>query len=107
MMESKHFNGTTGKDEITRQWKVQGVEQLRVLKHRDTKKTRILMKLKVNGRVVLNAGLQKSLTYELASSKVVRVPVATESKVESWTIQVGKEEDANELAKLLEENKAN
>ncbi|KAL9641288.1 MAG: hypothetical protein Q9204_000137 [Flavoplaca sp. TL-2023a] len=107
MMESKHFNGTTGKEEITRQWKVQGVEQLRVLKHRDTKKTRILMKLKVNGRVVLNAGLQKSLTYELASPKVVRVPVATESKVESWTIQVGKEEDAKELAKLLEENKAN
>ena len=107
MMESKHFNGTTGKDEITRQWKVQGVEQLRILKHRDTKKTRILMKLKVNGRVVLNAGLQKSLTYELASPKVVRVPVATESKVESWTIQVGKEEDAKELAKLLEENKAN
>ncbi|KAL8769158.1 MAG: hypothetical protein Q9209_004792 [Squamulea sp. 1 TL-2023] len=105
--ESKHFNATTGKDEITRNWALQGFEQFRILKHRDTKKTRMLMKLKVNGRVILNAGLQKSLNYVLATSKTVRVPVPTESKVESWTIQVGKEADAKELVRLLEENKAN
>ncbi|KAL8675175.1 MAG: hypothetical protein Q9168_000428 [Polycauliona sp. 1 TL-2023] len=107
MTESKHFNPTTEKEEVTRQWTLQGVEQFRVLKHRSTKKTRMLMKLKVNGRVILNAGLEKSLSYVLASSKVVRVPVPTETKVESWSIQVGKEDDAKELARLLEENKAN
>ena len=105
--ESKHFNATTGKDEVTRPWVLQGAEQFRILKHRETKKTRMLMKLKVNGRVILNAGLEKSLNYVLASSKTVRVPVPTEAKVESWTIQVGKEADAKELARLLEENKAN
>ncbi|KAL8909258.1 MAG: hypothetical protein Q9171_005114 [Xanthocarpia ochracea] len=105
--ESKHFNATTGKDEVTRPWVLQGAEQFRILKHRETKKTRMLMKLKVNGRVILNAGLEKSLNYVLASSKTVRVPVPTETKVESWTIQVGKEADAKELARLLEENKAN
>ncbi|KAL8919322.1 MAG: hypothetical protein Q9172_005043 [Xanthocarpia lactea] len=105
--ESKHFNATTGKDEITRPWVLQGAEQFRILKNRETKKTRMLMKLKVNGRVILNAGLEKSLNYVLASSKTVRVPVPTEAKVESWTIQVGKEADAKELARLLEENKAN
>ncbi|KAL8785185.1 MAG: hypothetical protein Q9213_003532 [Squamulea squamosa] len=103
--ESKHFNATTGKDEVTRNWVLQGHEQFRILKHRDTKKTRMLMKLKVNGRVILNAGLQKSLNYVLATPKTIRVPVPTESKVESWTIQVGKEADAKELVRLLEENK--
>ncbi|KAL8850587.1 MAG: hypothetical protein Q9221_004457 [Calogaya cf. arnoldii] len=107
LTESKHFNAQTGKDEVTRKWTVQGAEQFRVLKNRVTNKTRMLMKLKVNGRVILNAGLEKSLSYVLASTKVVRVPVPTESKVESWTIQFGKEVDAKELARLLEENKAN
>ncbi|KAL8759153.1 MAG: hypothetical protein Q9199_000973 [Rusavskia elegans] len=107
LTESKHFNATTGKDEVTRQLTLQGVEQFRILRHRETKKTRMLMKLKVNGRVILNAGLDKSLGYTLGSSKAVRVPVPTEGKVESWTIQVGKEADAKELARLLEENKAN
>ncbi|KAI4255193.1 MAG: hypothetical protein L6R42_006848, partial [Xanthoria sp. 1 TBL-2021] len=102
-----HFNATTGKDEVTRQLTLQGVEQFRILRHRETKKTRMLMKLKVNGRVILNAGLDKSLGYALGSSKAVRVPVPAEGKVESWTIQVGKEADAKELARLLEENKAN
>ncbi|CAO1605501.1 hypothetical protein XANCAGTX0491_009018 [Xanthoria calcicola] len=107
LTESKHFNAALGKDEITRQWTVQGVEQFRLLQNRETKKTRMLMKLKVNGRVILNAGLDKSLSYAIGSPKVVRVPVPTESKVESWTIQVGQEAAAQELARLLEENKAN
>ncbi|KAL9001005.1 MAG: hypothetical protein Q9169_000489 [Polycauliona sp. 2 TL-2023] len=107
LTESKYFNATTGKEDVTRQWTVQGVEQFRILQNRTTKKTRMLIKLKVNGRVILNAGLDKSLNYTLASSKVVRVPVPTENKVESWTIQVGKENDAKELARLLEENKGN
>ncbi|KAL8807457.1 MAG: hypothetical protein Q9223_001241 [Gallowayella weberi] len=107
LTHTKSFNATTGKDETARKWVLQGVEQLRILKHRDTKKTRMLMKLKVNGRIILNAGLQKSLNYELASAKTVRVPVPTESKVESWTITFGQEADAKELVRLLEENKSN
>lgn len=107
LTESKHFDATTGKDEISRKWVLQGLEQLRILKHRDTKKTRMLMKLKLNGRVILNTGLQESLDYELASAKTVRVPVPTKTKVESWTITFGKEADAKEFVRLLEENKAN
>ncbi|KAL8685702.1 MAG: hypothetical protein Q9224_005712, partial [Gallowayella concinna] len=107
LTEYKLFSTRTKKDEIGRKWVLQGVEQFRILKHRDTKKTRMLMKLKLNGRVILNAGLQKSLNYELASTKTVRVPVATESKVEFWTITFGQEVDAKELVRLLEENKSN
>ncbi|KAL8729636.1 MAG: hypothetical protein Q9166_004585 [cf. Caloplaca sp. 2 TL-2023] len=106
LTDSKNFDATTGKEEMTKKWVMQGREQFRVLKHRDTKKTRMLMKLKVNGRVILNAGLQKSLAYVLAEPKKVRIPVPTGTKVESWLVQVGKEADAEKLVSLLEENKA-
>ena len=90
----------------THRWELQGNEQLRVLKHRETNKTRMVMKLKVNGRVVLNAGLQKSLSYVLAAPKKVRMPVAANGKVETWMVTFGKEDDAKSLVSALEENKA-
>ncbi|KAL8741733.1 MAG: hypothetical protein Q9184_008349, partial [Pyrenodesmia sp. 2 TL-2023] len=86
-------------------WVLKGTEQFRVLKHRETNKTRMLMRLK-NGRVILNAGLQSSLSYEHAGPKKVKTPVPSNGKVETWQAMVGKDEDAKKLAAVLEENKA-
>lgn len=97
---------STGADKASHRWVLQGNEQFRVLKHRDTNKTRMVMKLKVNGRVILNAGLQESLSYVLAAPKKVRVPVPINGKVETWLVSFGKEEDAKTLVSALEENKA-
>ncbi|KAL8874021.1 MAG: hypothetical protein Q9174_000587 [Haloplaca sp. 1 TL-2023] len=103
----KTRNPQTGKEEHSHKWITRGHEQFRVLKNRETKKTRMLMKLKVNGRVILNAGLQQSLTYNLATPKQVRVPVPADGKITTWHIQVGKETAAQELVNVLEANKAN
>ncbi|KAL8940742.1 MAG: hypothetical protein Q9216_002660 [Gyalolechia sp. 2 TL-2023] len=97
---------TSGIDKKTHRWVLQGSERFRVLKHHDTNKTRMVMKLKVNGRVILNAGLQKSLSYVLAAPKKVRVPVPVNGKVETWMVSLGKEDDAKKLVSALEENKA-
>ncbi|KAI4208254.1 MAG: hypothetical protein LQ346_000134 [Caloplaca aetnensis] len=86
-------------------WVLKGTEQFRVLKHRETNKTRMLMRLK-NGRVILNAGLQISLSYEHAGPKKVKTPVPSNGKVEAWQVMVGKDEDAKKLTAVLEENKA-
>ncbi|KAL9605449.1 MAG: hypothetical protein Q9179_001361 [Wetmoreana sp. 5 TL-2023] len=103
----KTRNAETGQEETGRKWVVRGHEQFRVLKHRETKKARMLMKLKVNGRVILNAGLQKSLSYVLAAPKKVRVPVPSNGKIDTWMVQLEKEVDGEKLVGLLEENKAN
>ncbi|KAL8936581.1 MAG: hypothetical protein Q9211_004119 [Gyalolechia sp. 1 TL-2023] len=97
---------SSGTDQKTHKWALQGSEQFRVLKHRDTDKTRMVMKLKVNGRVILNAGLQKSLSYVLAAPKKVRVPVPVNGKVETWMVSLGDENDAKRLVSALEDNKA-
>ncbi|KAL8738107.1 MAG: hypothetical protein Q9181_001054 [Wetmoreana brouardii] len=102
----KTRNAETGKEETGRKWVVRGHEQFRVLKHRETNKARMLMKLKVNGRVILNAGLQKSLSYVLAGPKKVRVPVPSNGKIDTWMVQLEKEADGEKLVGLLEENKA-
>ncbi|KAI4253247.1 MAG: hypothetical protein LQ352_003805 [Teloschistes flavicans] len=106
----KTRNAQTGQEEITRKWALRGNEQFRVLKNRETNKTRVLMKLKVNGRVILNAGLQKSLTYVLAAPKQVKIPVPSDGKIDTWMIKLEKElEDSmgEDLVKVLEENKDN
>ena len=95
-------------DRPSSKWDVKGVGFLRVLKNRDTGKTRVLMRQDPSGKVMLNASLTWRLTYESPQSKHVRFPFASESgRLEAWTLRVGKDEDAKELVKVLEENKSN
>ncbi|KAL8685524.1 MAG: hypothetical protein Q9218_007710, partial [Villophora microphyllina] len=64
----------------------------------------------VNGRVILNAGLQKSLKYTLTTPKQVRIPVATTGKISTWMVKFDKEakdDEGKKLVKVLEENKGN
>lgn len=89
-------------------WQSKGVGMLRVLKHRDSKKTRILMRQDPSGKIVLNAALVSTLKYEYSPSKVVKMAIPTDTgKLSTWLVRVGEDEDAMELAKILEAEKKN
>lgn len=89
-------------------WATRGVGKLRVLKHRDTSKTRILLKQDPSGKIILNAALLSTMKYEYMQNKSIKLGVATDvGKLVTWLIRTGKDEDAIELARILEENKSN
>lgn len=89
-------------------WATRGVGKLRVLKHRDTAKTRVLLKQDPSGKLILNAALLGTMKYEYVQNKSVKLGVATDvGKLVTWLIRTGKDEDAVELARILEENKSN
>ena len=95
-------------DPLSANWDVKGVGFLRVLKNRDNGKTRVLMRQDPSGRILLNAALTDRLTYDSTQSKHVRLPVANEKgKIEAWVVRVGRDEDAQGLVRVLEENKSN
>lgn len=89
-------------------WVTRGVGKLRVLKHRDTAKTRVLLKQDPSGKIILNAALLGTMKYEYVQNKSVKLGVATDvGKLVTWLIRTGKDDDAAELARILEENKSN
>ena len=89
-------------------WTNKGVGPLRVLKHRETSSTRVLMRQDPSGRIVLNSALMGRVKYEHAQKNMVRIVVATDAgKLETYMVKVAKDEDAEKLASLLEANKAN
>ena len=93
-------------DTVTSTWASKGVGPLRVLKNRESRLSRVLLRQDPSGRIVINFALSKSFTYESSQSKTVRVPFLGESgKIETWMIKVGNDDDAKKLANALEENK--
>ena len=95
-------------DRPSSKWDVKGVGFLRVLKNRDTGKTRMLMRQDPSGKILLNTGLAPQFKYDSNQSKHVRLPFANESgKIEGWMLRVGKDEDAKGLVGVLEANKSN
>ena len=99
--ESKDENKGAG-------WSNKGVGPFRVLKHRKNSKARIIMRLDPSGRLVLNAALLSGVTYQHQAPAAVKMAIASEDgKLNTWVIKVKKDEDAKNLANILEENKAN
>lgn len=95
-------------DAEKKNWPGKGVGMLRVLKHRDSNKTRILMRQDPSGKIVLNASLVSTLKYQFSPPKGVKMAIPTDTgKLSTWLVRVGKEEDAMELAKILEAEKKN
>ncbi|KAL9120642.1 MAG: hypothetical protein Q9187_002802 [Circinaria calcarea] len=94
-----------------KKWVVKGVGRLKVMKHRQSSKTRILMRMNPGGKIILNAALMSNMTYEHVSGRKkdsVRFGAATGAgNLTSWLVQPSAMEDAEELAKVLEENKSN
>lgn len=95
-------------DADKKNWPGKGVGMLRVLKHRDSNKTRILMRQDPSGKIVLNAALISTLKYQFLPPKGVKMAIPTDTgKLSTWLVRVGKEEDAMELSKILEAEKKN
>lgn len=95
-------------DAANKVWSTEGVGPVRVLKHSESGKTRIIMRQHPSGKVILNAALLSGINYRYTDKKpkAVEVPFATDSgKLASFTLTVGKAEDASKLASILEENK--
>lgn len=89
-------------------WVVKGVGPLRVMKHRNTGKTRFLLRAEPTGRIAVNSAVLKDVKYESISAKAIRLPVANPSgKIDPYTFKVGKDEDAKELARILMESRPN
>ncbi|KAJ6264363.1 hypothetical protein Dda_0508 [Drechslerella dactyloides] len=87
-----------------------GIGRLRVLKNRNTFRSRIVVKVET-GKVLMNVGLRKELDYAKVSEseakgkvvKVIEFLQGGESRV--WVMKVGTVELAQKLRKTLEENK--
>ena len=104
----QEYASASKSSEGTKTWQVRGVGELRVLRNKDSKKTRVVVRQEQSAKVLLNAGLLEGVEYGLASPKMVNFTVAAgNGGLSRWLIQVGKPESAKELSKLLEENKKN
>ena len=94
-----------------KKWAIKGVGRLKVMKHHQSSKTRILMRTNPGGKIVLNAALMSNMKYEHVPGKnkaSVRFGAATGAgNLATWLVQPTAMEDAEELAKVLEENKSN
>ncbi|KAF3013566.1 hypothetical protein E8E14_010981 [Neopestalotiopsis sp. 37M] len=87
-------------------WQVQGVGQLRLLKHKNTGQVRILLRTAI-GAVAMNKSLLSGPTYK-ADKKTVRVMASKDdgSGLETWVLQVKEAADAVKLAEAFETWKA-
>ena len=107
---AKFDEDKTTKEKIppSEEWLVRGVGSLRVLKHRETGKTRIILRAGPGGKIILNTALISGTNYKLARDKSVMFMAATKAgTLAKWTITVGKKDDATRLASILEQNKSN
>lgn len=95
-------------DSDKKAWASKGIGLFRVLKHRESGKARMLLRQETIGRIVLNAALLSAMKYEYTNNKSVKMAVASDNgKLATWMIRVGKDDDAQKLASVLEENKSN
>ncbi|KAK2746036.1 hypothetical protein FQN57_003376 [Myotisia sp. PD_48] len=85
-------------------WKVQGVGLLRILKHRDTNKSRVILRADPSGKLVLNVNLIPDVEYKQRQNSVM-FAVPTKSGIEHWMLRVKEEPKAAELAELMETSK--
>lgn len=88
-------------------WETKGLGPLRILKHKETKHTRILLRADPSGKIVLNKSILGNVEYK-ASGKTLKLLTAGDSgsTLETWILQLKTPELAESLAKALEANKA-
>jgi len=82
------------------------VGPLRVLKHKETGVSRILLRMDPTGLIILNKGLLSGVKYE-AKEKTVKflTPLDNGAGLETWILQVKTPAFAKALAEILEANK--
>ncbi|KAH3667755.1 hypothetical protein WICMUC_005287 [Wickerhamomyces mucosus] len=85
-----------------------GLGELKILKNKETAKSRILVRADGSNRVILNAAVNKDLTYSLlaGSKNAVRIPIiSSEGKIDTYIAKVKTEVDSQNLLKSLNEAK--
>lgn len=89
------------------EYKTLGVGFMRVLVHKETKKSRVLVRAEGSGRILLNIALRKEFTYSVVGKGQVKVIdiVPGSEKPSVYLLRVKTEEDGNELKDKLEEVK--
>jgi RanBP1 domain len=91
------------------EYNTMGVGEVRILKNKETKKTRILFRAEPSSNIVINSNLVPSVTYISTpgnKSGTVRFAIVTKEGIEKWVLRTKTNEMANELAAILEKNKA-
>ena len=86
----------------------QGVGQLRVLKHKTTGKTRLLLRAEPGSNIVINTALTPSMIYKATEGKgsgAVKFGIPTAIGIDQWVAKVKTPAMAEELAGILEANK--
>ncbi|KAL1962162.1 hypothetical protein VTN77DRAFT_508 [Rasamsonia byssochlamydoides] len=87
-------------------WETQGVGPLRVLKHRQEGRARLVLRADPSGKVVLNTAIQKAIDYKVSNNSIqFGVPRADGSGLDPWALRVKTKEDAEKLGKALEDVK--
>lgn len=90
---------------VDKQFKVLGVGPLRLLKHKTTGKTRLLLRADGSGRVILNTALKKEITYKAEESQVRVLDIKSDGTPTTYLLRVKTKADASELSSKLEELK--
>ncbi|KAJ8062473.1 hypothetical protein OCU04_009006 [Sclerotinia nivalis] len=89
-------------------WDTKGVGPLKVLRHKETKATRILLRSDPSGSIILNKSLLSQVKYEASGKTIKLMTVGDDGKgLQTWVLQLKGNELAEELAKCLEDNKVN
>ncbi|KAF4469038.1 Nucleoporin nup61 [Fusarium albosuccineum] len=89
-------------------WSTQGVGALRLLKHKETKVVRLLLRAEPRGHIAMNRAVLPDMSYK-ADKKYVKMTTSNEKGdgLETWMIQVKTADMAKELATALEKHKEN
>jgi hypothetical protein len=86
-------------------WDTQGIGITRILKDRTTSRARILIRAEPSGNVVLNAALQKEITYKAQGTSVQFLVPKADGPPEMWAVRL-KVGMAEKLAAAMEESKS-
>ena len=107
--EESLFDGRARIQELdgeTKKLETRGIGPLRLLKHKESGKCRLVGRIDSSGKVVLNAGLMPSIKYEKASEKQVRFgALNSQGKISTWVVRFKEATTAEEFAKACEESK--
>jgi RanBP1 domain len=105
-VRAKALKHTSLKESNGSPWLTKGIGPLRILKHKETGATRILLRADPSGTVVVNKGILAQVNYK-ATGKTVKVLSASDDGkgLETWVLQVKAPGIAEELASVLESNK--
>lgn len=85
-----------------------GLGELKVLRNKETSKSRIIIRADGSLRVLLNTLLSKDISYSsMGNGSLVRIPVFSgENKIETYVVKVKTADDGKELLETIDELKS-